>query len=144
MRVVAAGNEREGVLFVECVGYRAPEPSEPVRVKSVVPRKREGKGVGRIVQLHATVYGVFLIPQKATFDVHILERKSVFSANQSRQLAGLNRELIGRRQLDERLRQRAVEITGFLGRVDIRSAEGRQCICAVVVIETHREARKQL
>src|SRR5260370_31871058 len=130
MCVVAAGNDREGVLFVKCVGYRAPEPSEPVRVKSVIPRKREGERVGGVVQLNAAVYGIFLIPQEATYDVHILERKSVLSTNQGWQLAGLDRESIGRRQLYKSLRQRAIEVAGSLVRVDVRRAESGQRVCA--------------
>src|SRR6266446_5439018 len=130
MRIIAAGNDGEGVLFVECVGYRAPEPSEPVRVKSVIPRKREGERVGGIVQLNATVYGVFLVPQEAALNIHILKRKSVLCANQGRQLAGLDRESIGWRQLYKSLRQCAIKVAGSLRSVDIGRAEGRQRIRA--------------
>src|SRR5207253_8508413 len=106
------------------------EPSEPVRVKSVIPRKREGERVGGVVQLNAAVYGIFLIPQEATFDVHILERKSILSTNQGWQLAGLDGETFGRRQFYKSLWQCAIEITGSLWGVDIRRAESGQRIRA--------------
>src|SRR5438067_3179487 len=147
MRVVAAGNYRHGICTIYRIGRGTPQPGVSVRIKAIVPRKRKGQRTSGVVHLGTTVDGVFLVPQEATLDVHVLEREGVFGADQGRQLAGRNRKNIGGREFDKGLRQWSVEVTGRLRRVDIRSPEGRQCVGAglnEILKETHRLLKEKL
>src|SRR5947207_8361222 len=130
MRVVATGNYRQGIGTIYRIGRRTPQPGVSVRIKTIVPRKRKGQRTSGVIHLGTTVDGVFLVPQEATLDVHVLEREGVFGADQGRQLAGRNRKSIGGREFDKGLRQWSVEVTSRPRRVDIRSAKGRQCVGA--------------
>jgi hypothetical protein len=124
MRVVAARNQFKCVLLVEGVGGGAGKPGEPVRVKAVIPRKREGERIHRVVQLSAAADRWLLVPQEAALDVHVLECEGIFSADQRRQFASLDRKRIGRLEFQIRYRQGGEEIAGRLLRVEIRRADG--------------------
>src|SRR5437868_6246299 len=130
MRVVATGNYRHGISTIYRIGRRTPQPGVSVRIKAVVPRKRKGQRTSSVIHLGTTVDGVFLVPQEATLDVHVLEREGVFGADQGRQLAGRNRKSIRGCKFAKGLRQRSVEVTGRPRRVDVRSAQGRECVGA--------------
>src|SRR4051812_19439631 len=128
MRVVAAGNYRHSIGIIYGIGRRTPQPGVSVRIKAVVPQKRKGQRTSSVIHLGTTVDGVFLVPQEATLDVHVLEREGVFGVDQGRQLARRNRKSIRGCKFDKGLRQRSVEVTGCPWRVDVRSAKGRQSV----------------
>src|SRR5215472_18386956 len=130
MRVVAAGSQDESVRAVERVGRRAGKPSVPVRVESVIPRKREGDRTLRVIQLGAAADRRLLVPYEAALDIHVLIREGVLGADQSRELAPLDRESIGRGDLGPCHRQRPKEVTRCLLGIEIRRTESRDRIGA--------------
>src|SRR5215472_6113156 len=117
MRVVAAGSQDESVRAVERVGRRAGKPSVPVRVESVIPRKREGDRTLRVIQLGAAADRRLLVPYEAALDIHVLIREGVLGADQSRDLAPCHR-------------QRPKEVTRCLLGIEIRRTESRDRIGA--------------
>jgi len=98
MHASAAG-ERDRVGWIDRVGGRAPEPAVAVREKAVSPGNGHGQRALRVVGLDAAVYRVFLIPEQAALDVHILKGDGRFGPDQGRQIADLHRERIVRCQL---------------------------------------------
>src|SRR5215469_17945106 len=110
MSIIAASCQDEAVLFIESVSRGAGKPRKAVRVKPIVPRKREGQGIHRVIQLSTSTDRRLLVPKETALDVHVLIGEGVFGADQGRELAALHRKSIGRRDLCPCHRQSPEEI----------------------------------
>ena len=117
------------------ISQGAAQPRVAVGIEAVVPTHRGGEFAHGLVHLDSPIDGVFLVPQEAAVDVHVLEREGVLGAHQRGQRANQNGGVLPRLQLQKGDRNRAVEVAhGFVGSEE-RRTESRKIVSARLHVE---------
>ena len=125
---IAHAHETHGVGGVNGVGQVAGKPVEAIGVETVTPCERGAQWPRAVVDLHPAIDGVFLVPQQAALDVHILESEGVFRADQGGEFADQHREVFGGSDLQIGLWQGTILVGGGGSRGKERRAQGRHIV----------------